>query len=88
MAYAIGVSEPVSVDVNTFGTGTMPDSALKSIIMKIFDFRPHAIIENLGLRKPIYLSTASGGHFGREPQENGSFSWERINQEFIDSLTL
>ena len=88
LAYAIGVSEPVSVDVNTFGTGTMPDSELKSIIMKIFDFRPHAIIENLGLRKPIYLSTASGGHFGREPQENGSFSWERINQEFIESLTL
>ena len=88
LAYAIGVSEPVSisVNVNTQGTGTIPDSALTEKVGKCFDFRPQAIIESLGLRSPIFSKTASGGHFGRPPDEDGGFSWERLDDEKIAFL--
>ena len=71
LAYAIGVVEPVSVSVNTYGTGAVPDSELEKIVRKTFDLTPKGIMEALDLRKPIYKSTAAYGHFGR----NG-FSWE------------
>ena len=86
MAYAIGVSEPVSVFVNTMGTGAIDDIELAERVNATFDFRPQAIIEELSLRRPIYSSTASGGHFGRKYGENGEFSWERIHQQKLDLL--
>ncbi len=67
LAYAIGVAEPVSVHVHTFGTGQVPDDELSEAVGKVFDFRPKAIIDELGLRNPIYTPTAAYGHFGREP---------------------
>ncbi len=88
LAYAIGVAEPVSitVNVNTFGTGTIPDSKLTQKVKDCFDFRPQAIIETLGLRRPIFSKTASGGHFGRTPRDDGSFSWEKLDDEKINFL--
>ncbi|WP_273264678.1 methionine adenosyltransferase [Flexistipes sinusarabici] len=71
LAYAIGVVEPVSVSVNTYGTGAVPDSELEKIVRKTFDLTPKGIMEALDLRKPIYKSTAAYGHFGRD-----GFSWE------------
>lgn len=75
LAYAIGVAEPVSVMVNSYGTGKYSDSKLADIITEKFDFRPKAIIERLELRRPIYLKTAAYGHFGREDE---GFSWEEV----------
>ena len=87
LAYAIGVAEPVQVFVDTFGTGVRADGQLATIVRDVFDFRPHAIIESLGLRKPIFSPTAVYGHFGRTPEsvqyENGTadlFSWERTDR--------
>ena len=75
LAYAIGVAKPVSVLVNTFGTGKLDDQALAKIVVKEFDLRPSAIIETLDLRKPIYSSTASYGHFGKD-----GLSWEKVDR--------
>jgi S-adenosylmethionine synthetase len=80
LAYAIGVAKPVSVMVNTFGTGAMADADLVRVVQRCFDLRPEAIIESLGLRRPIYLRTAAYGHFGREPEKDGGFSWERADR--------
>ena len=68
LAYAIGVVEPVSVHVHTFGTGQVPDEQLSKAVADVFDFRPGAIIERLGLRNAIYTPTAAYGHFGRTPE--------------------
>ena len=65
LAYAIGVAEPVSILVDTFGTGVLPDDRLAEVVEKVFDFRPSSIISRLGLRRPIYRQTAAYGHFGR-----------------------
>ena len=65
LAYAIGVAEPVSVLVDTFGTGVIPDDRLAEVVQSVFDFRPAAIIRDLDLRRPIYKQTAAYGHFGR-----------------------
>lgn len=75
VAYAIGVANPVSVFVDTFGTGKIADDELAKILAKEFDFRPYAIIRTLGLRAPVYSATAAYGHFGR----NG-FPWERVDR--------
>ncbi len=80
LAYAIGVARPVSLRVDTFGTGIMPDSELEAMLSRSFDFRPAAIIRHLGLRRPIYAKTAAYGHFGREDCD---FPWERIDLEFV-----
>jgi len=77
VAYAIGVAEPVSLLVETWGTGKISDIKLLEIIRKLFDFRPGAIIETLQLRRPIYRKTASYGHFGRTEKE---FSWEKTDK--------
>ena len=88
VAYAIGIDRPVSVMVNSFGTGSVPDSMLEAAVRDVFDLRPREIIAALGLRKPIFRRTASYGHFGREPTEDGGFSWERLNrtQELRDAV--
>ncbi len=68
LAYAIGVAEPVSIRVHTFGTGEVSEADLARAISDVFDFRPAAIIDRLGLRSPIYVATAAYGHFGRDPE--------------------
>ena len=86
LAYAIGVAEPVSVYVNTMGTGSVEDDIISLRVANLFDFRPQAIIEKLSLRTPIYSSSASGGHFGRNPDSEGRFSWESLDHEILESL--
>ncbi|MBB10994.1 MULTISPECIES: methionine adenosyltransferase [unclassified Alcanivorax] len=75
VSYAIGVAEPTSISVNTFGTGKLSDDAIVALVREHFDLRPRGIIEMLDLRKPIYRPTASYGHFGRE-----GFSWEKTDK--------
>jgi len=84
VAYAIGVDHPVSVMVNTFGTGEAPDEDLVEAVSRVFDLRPRAIIGALGLKSPIFRRTAAYGHFGREPEADGGFSWERTDR--VDEL--
>ena len=86
LAYAIGVAEPVSIRVDTFGTGTIDEEEINRRVSAAFDFRPAAIISNLGLLKPIFRRTAAGGHFGRTPENDGGFSWEAIDAERISIL--
>jgi len=81
IAYAIGEKEPVSVMVETFGTGKVADDALTKIVRDLFDLTPKGIIERLQLRRGIYRKTAAYGHFGRE---DGDFTWERT--DFVDQL--
>jgi S-adenosylmethionine synthetase len=73
LAYAIGVAEPVSVMVNTFGTGTIPENQMTRLIREHFPLTPKGIIDHLQLRRPIYKKTAAFGHFGRS---DASFTWE------------
>jgi S-adenosylmethionine synthetase len=77
VAYAIGVAEPVSILVDTAGTGKIPSKRIAEIVREVFDMRPRAIIEQLDLLRPIYRKTAAYGHFGRELPE---FTWERIDK--------
>ena len=97
VAYAIGVADPVSVMVDTFGTGVVPDEALEDAVREVFDLQPRGIIEALSLRNPIYRSTAAYGHFGRAPERRRfvdpdvtkdveCFTWERINR--VEDLRL
>jgi S-adenosylmethionine synthetase len=77
VAYAIGVARPVSVLVETFGTGKIPDEKIAALVQKHFDLRPKGIIQALDLLRPIYLKTAAYGHFGRDEPE---FSWENVDK--------
>ena len=77
VAYAIGVADPVSIMVETFGTGKVPNSKLEQLIRRHFDFTPAGIIKYLDLRRPFYRKTAAYGHFGRNEPE---FTWERTNR--------
>jgi len=77
IAYAIGIARPVSINVNTFGTGKINDDKVRKLIEEHFDLRPKAIIEHLDLLRPIYKKTAAYGHFGREREE---FTWERTDK--------
>jgi S-adenosylmethionine synthetase len=77
LAYAIGVAEPVSVMVDTFGTGTIPNSQITEIVRSVFKLTPKGIIETLDLRRPIYRPTAAYGHFGRT---GASFTWEKTDK--------
>jgi S-adenosylmethionine synthetase len=77
VSYAIGVSEPTSISINTFGTGKLPDAEIITLVRDNFDLRPRGLIEMLDLRRPIYQGTASYGHFGRE-EEN--FTWEKTDR--------
>ena len=76
VAYAIGVANPVSIQVNTFGTGVLPDEEICKLVKEHFDFKPAAIIEKLDLRRPIYKQTAAYGHFGRQDLD---LSWEKTD---------
>jgi S-adenosylmethionine synthetase len=87
VAYAIGVAEPVSVMVDTFGTSTVPESAIMAAVREEFDLTPRGIMKALDLRKPIYGATSAYGHFGREPRKIGRgrgaatvFTWERTDR--------
>lgn len=77
MSYAIGVAEPTSVTIETFGTGRIEEDRLEAIVREHFDMRPKGLITQLGLLKPIYLPTAAYGHFGRTED---SFSWEKTDK--------
>ncbi|HHO49162.1 MAG TPA: methionine adenosyltransferase [Desulfobacteraceae bacterium] len=77
MAYAIGISKPVSINVNTFGTGRIDDDRIVELIKQFFDLRPKAIIQHLDLLRPIYRATAAYGHFGRERDD---FTWEKTDK--------
>lgn len=77
LAYAIGVAHPVSISIETFGTGNLPDQAIQQLIETHFDLRPAAIIKNLDLRRPIYRKTAAYGHFGRKDPD---FTWEWLDK--------
>ena len=79
VAYAIGVADPVSVLVDTFETGALPDEKIATIVREVFDLKPAAIIRTLGLKRPIYQRTASYGHFGRVA-EGPYFTWERTDR--------
>jgi S-adenosylmethionine synthetase len=80
IAYAIGVAKPVSLYVNTFGTGKVSEEKIVGAIDKTFDLTPRGIIRTLDLLKPVYRATAAYGHFGREPGADGSFSWEKTDK--------
>jgi S-adenosylmethionine synthetase len=77
VAYAIGVADPVSIMVDTFGTGKVPNTRLEALVRRHFDFTPAGIIKHLNLRRPIYRKTAAYGHFGRSEPE---FTWERADR--------
>ena len=83
LGYAIGVSEPVSISVDTFGTGRLPDDVLCSWVRKCFDLRPGAIIQYLQLDRPVFAKTTNYGHFGRD-----GFPWERINETAAEILKI
>jgi S-adenosylmethionine synthetase len=92
LSYAIGVAEPTSISVTTFGTGKIPDHKIEQLIRKHFDLRPYGIVKMLDLIHPIYQSTAAYGHFGRKPKEVSytdavgvdhkatAFSWEKTDK--------
>jgi S-adenosylmethionine synthetase len=77
VSYAIGVAEPTSISINTFGTGKVPDEQIVNLISEHFDLRPAGLIQMLDLKRPIYRATAAYGHFGRE-EEN--FTWEKTDK--------
>ncbi len=79
LSYAIGVSKPISVYLNTHGTGTAPEVEIVNALQSLVDLRPRGIREHLQLNKPIYERTAAYGHFGRTPTQDGGFSWEKID---------
>ena len=82
-AYAIGVAEPVSLLVTTFGTGKVSEDKLTSWVLDNFDLRPSGMIEHLNLRRPIYRDSASFGAFGRMDVK---LPWEEVNQNLVESL--
>jgi len=76
ISYAIGVAKPISINVETFGTGKISDEEIVRLIDRNFDLRPGAIIKRLNLRRPIYRKTSNYGHFGRE---DADFTWEKLD---------
>jgi S-adenosylmethionine synthetase len=79
VSYAIGVSKPLSVYVDTYGTGNVDEDKLSDVLQQHMDLSPRGIREHLGLSKPIYARTSAYGHFGRDPEPDGGFSWERTD---------
>jgi S-adenosylmethionine synthetase len=77
VSYAIGVAEPTSISINTFGTGKVSDEEIAKIVSANFELKPKELIQMLDLKKPIYRTTAAYGHFGREDE---SFSWEKTDK--------
>ena len=83
LAYAIGVSKPLSIYVNLFNNDEEQNRYVEKLIRENFDLSPRGIREMLSLNKPIYQKTAAYGHFGREPETDGSFSWEKTDKSNI-----
>ncbi|MCS0494976.1 methionine adenosyltransferase [Ancylobacter mangrovi] len=79
LAYAIGVSDPLAVYVDLHGTGEVEEAKLEKVLREVMNLRPRGIREHLGLNKPIYARTSAYGHFGRRPEDDGGFSWERTD---------
>lgn len=86
LAYVIGLAEPVSISIESFGTSELSNDELTSRVSECFDFRPGAIISRLGLKRPIYTATAAGGHFGRTPGVDGDFPWEVLDEKILSTL--
>jgi S-adenosylmethionine synthetase len=84
LSYAIGVAKPLSIYVNTYGTGSIPEQTISEYLENNLDLSPRGIREQLGLSRPIYARTAAYGHFGREPENDGGFSWEKL--DLVDQL--
>jgi S-adenosylmethionine synthetase len=87
VAYAIGMAQPISIFVETFGTNTVDESVIEAAVREVFDLRPAAILRDLDLKRPIYQKTAAYGHFGRnEP----NFTWEKLSKlkEFKAAVKL
>lgn len=85
LGYVIGVAQPVSLRVESFGTSSLSEGELRTLVDQVFDFRPAAIAKSLVLQRPIYAKTAAGGHFGRVP-ENGYFPWEVLDDVLLEEL--
>jgi S-adenosylmethionine synthetase len=81
VAYAIGMAQPISILVETFGTNTVDEQSIERAVREVFDLRPAAIIRDLDLKRPIYRQTAAYGHFGRS---GASFTWEKLSK--LDDL--
>ncbi|WP_291735492.1 methionine adenosyltransferase domain-containing protein, partial [Leisingera sp. F5] len=79
LSYAIGVSKPLSIYADTHGTGEVDAAAIEKAIDQVMDLTPRGIRSHLGLNRPIYQRTAAYGHFGRDPEADGGFSWERTD---------
>ena len=79
LSYAIGVSQPLSIYVDLHGTGKVEEARLESVLAEVMDLSPRGIRQHLGLNRPIYARTSAYGHFGRAPEADGGFSWERTD---------
>lgn len=86
LSYAIGVAAPLSIYVDTYGTGAVDESAIEAAVAEVMDLTPKGIRQQLGLNRAIYQRTAAYGHFGREPDADGGFSWERT--DLVEALKL
>jgi len=84
VSYAIGVAKPLSINVNLHDTGTVDERKLEDVLMQVMDLSPRGIRQTLGLNKPIYARTAAYGHFGREADADGGFSWEKL--DLVDEI--
>ena len=84
LSYAIGVAKPLSIYADTFGTGQAPDAEIEKAVAQVMDLTPRGIREHLQMNRPIYARTAAYGHFGREPDADGGFSWEKT--DLVDAL--
>ena len=86
LSYAIGVSKPLSIYVNTNGTNKVDEKRIENVIPDLFDLSPRGIRDHLKLSNPIYVPTAAYGHFGRQPTDSGHFSWEKT--DLVESLKI
>ncbi len=84
LSYAIGIDRPLSIFAETYGTGTVSRELIEKAISESMDLSPKGIIDHLRLRRPIYSRTAAYGHFGRDPESDGGFSWEKL--DLIDEI--
>jgi S-adenosylmethionine synthetase len=84
LSYAIGVAKPLSIYCDTHGTGEVSEEAIEKRVAQLMDLTPRGIREHLGLNRPIYSRTAAYGHFGRAPEADGGFSWEKT--DLVDEL--
>ncbi len=84
LSYAIGVAKPLSIYVDTYGTGKIAEAEIEGAVAKVMDLTPRGIREHLKLNKPIYERTSAYGHFGRTPDADGGFSWEAT--DLVDAL--